>query len=263
MNVLSLFDGIGTGRLALKQAGIDVNRYYASEIDKVSIQISTNNFRDIIQVGDVTLLNGKDFPKIDLLIAGSPCQGFSRAGKQLNFEDPRSKLFFEFVRLLKDLKPTFFLLENNKMKKEYSDIISGYLGVEPIEINSALVSAQNRVRLYWTNIPSVTIPEDRGITLKDIIGEYDGIYVYPRGFNKGGLSWYKGKCPCITTSSWQSNFHIIRAGVKEKFTVEQCEQLQTLPIGYTSGVCHTRRFQAIGNGWTTFVIEHILKNLTL
>ena len=119
--------------------------------------------------------------KIDLLIGGSPCQGFSFAGKQLNFDDPRSQLFFEYVRLLKELKPKYFLMENVKMKKESMAIITEYLGVEPIEINSNLVSAQNRKRLYWTNIPMKGLPEDKGIMLKDIlepVEQIDDAYYY-------------------------------------------------------------------------------------
>ncbi len=169
MNVLSLFDGISCGRVALERAGIKVDKYYASEIDKYAIQIAQKNYPDTIQVGDITKLRGEDFKDIDMIIGGSPCQGFSFAGKQLNFEDPRSKLFFEFVRLVKEIKPKYFLLENVKMKKEYQDVISEQLGVQPILINSALVSAQNRKRLYWTNIPNIKQPEDKGILLKDIL----------------------------------------------------------------------------------------------
>lgn len=168
INVLSLFDGMSCGRIALERAGIKVNNYYASEIDKYAIKVTQYNYPDTIQVGDVKNLKGKDLPSIDLLIGGSPCQGFSFAGKRLNFEDSRSKLFFEFVRLLKETKPKYFLLENVLMKKEYEQIITGYLGVEPICINSALVSAQNRKRLYWTNIPNITQPKDKGITWGDI-----------------------------------------------------------------------------------------------
>lgn len=171
MNVASLFDGIACGRVALKRAGIHVSNYYASEIDPYAIQIANKNFPDIWQVGDVLYLTSKKLPKIDLLIGGSPCQGFSIAGKKLNFNDSRSKLFFEFVRLKKECKPKWFLLENVKMKKEWQDIISKYLGVEPIEINSSLVSAQNRKRLYWTNIPGIKQPRDKSILLKDIVHE--------------------------------------------------------------------------------------------
>ena len=146
MNVLSLFDGMSCGRIALERLGIQVDNYYASEIDKYAIQVSQANYPDIIQVGDVTELDTSTLPKIDLIMGGSPCQGFSFAGKQLAFDDPRSALFFEFVRCVKELQPKYFLLENVRMKKEYLNVISEYMGVEPIMINSALVSAQNRVR---------------------------------------------------------------------------------------------------------------------
>ena len=169
MNVLSLFDGMSCGRIALERLGIPVDNYYASEIDKYAIQVSQANYPDIIQVGDVTELNTSTLPKIDLIMGGSPCQGFSFAGKQLAFDDPRSALFFEFVRCVEELKPKYFLLENVRMKKEYLDVISEYMGVEPIMINSALVSAQNRVRYYWTNIPGIEQPEERGIVLRDIL----------------------------------------------------------------------------------------------
>ena len=172
MNVLSLFDGMSCGQLALKKTGIKVDQYYAAEIDKYAIQIAQKNFPNTIQLGDVTKVKASDLPKIDLLIGGSPCQGFSFAGKQLNFDDPRSALFFEFVRLLKECQPKYFLLENVRMKKEFQNVITEYLGVEPILINSSLLSAQNRQRLYWTNIPNVTIPEDKGILLKDVLQDY-------------------------------------------------------------------------------------------
>lgn len=169
MNVLSLFDGMSCGRIALDRLGIKVDNYYSSEIDKYAIKVSEANYPEIIQVGDVTKLDTSTLPKIDLIMGGSPCQGFSFAGKQLAFDDPRSALFFEFVRCVKELNPKYFLLENVRMKKEYLDIISEQIGVEPIMINSALVSAQNRVRFYWTNIPGIEQPEQRGIVLKDIL----------------------------------------------------------------------------------------------
>ena len=171
MNVLSLFDGMSCGRIALERLGVKVDNYYASEIDKYAIKVSQANYPDIIQVGDICNLNPEDFKDIDLILAGSPCQGFSFAGKQLAFDDPRSALFFEFIRLLKAIKPKYFLLENVRMKKEFLDVISKYMGVTPIFINSALVSAQSRQRYYWTNIPNITQPEERGIVLRDILEE--------------------------------------------------------------------------------------------
>ena len=178
MNVLSLFDGMSCGQIALDQLGVPVKNYFAAEIDKYAIKVAQANYPDMIHLGDVRDVQTyrdhlmDDFDrghKIDLLIGGSPCQGFSFAGKQLNFDDPRSKLFFEYVRLLKALKPKYFLLENVRMKKESMDVITEMLGVEPVAINSNLVSAQNRHRLYWTNIPMDGIPEDRGIVLSDIL----------------------------------------------------------------------------------------------
>ena len=179
LDVLSLYDGCSMARVALERAGIPVKQYYASEIDRYAIQVSQKNYPDIIHVGDVTYV-GKtnDSPNFDLLIGGSPCQGFSFASKgRLNFDDPRSKLFFEYVRILKEFKPKYFLFENVRMKQECQDIISEYLGVKPIAINSGLVSAQNRYRLYWTNIP-VEMPEDKGIVLKDIIEKENPSFKY-------------------------------------------------------------------------------------
>ena len=200
MNVLSLFDGMSCGRIALERLGIPIDNYYASEIDKYAIQVSQANYPDIIQVGDVTELNTSTLPKIDLIMGGSPCQGFSFAGKQLAFDDPRSALFFEFVRCVEELKPKYFLLENVRMKKEYLDVITEYMGVEPIMINSALVSAQNRVRYYWTNIPGIEQPEQRGIVLRDILedgfgSERDKSYCIDANYYKGAsVEQYKKKC---------------------------------------------------------------------
>ena len=178
IKVLSLFDGMSCGQIALDQLGIEVDTYYASEIDKYAIEITQKNFPETIQVGDITKLDPKDFADVDLIMGGSPCQGFSFAGKQLAFDDPRSALFFEFIRMLKAIKPKYFLLENVRMKKEFLDIISQQVsecypeitfGIQPILINSSLVSAQSRQRYYWTNIPNIKQPEERGIVLRDIL----------------------------------------------------------------------------------------------
>jgi len=196
MNVLSLFDGISCGRIALDRLGIKVDNYYSSEIDKYAMKVSEANYPDIIQVGDVTQLDTSTLPKIDLIMGGSPCQGFSFAGKQLAFDDPRSALFFEFVRCVKELNPKYFLLENVRMKKEYLDIISEQMGVEPIMINSALVSAQNRVRYYWTNIPGIEQPEQRGIVLRDILEtkKIDGLTDKAIDYmNRSSDKWSGGK----------------------------------------------------------------------
>lgn len=261
INVLSLFDGMSCGRIALERAGIAVNNYYASEIDKHAVKVAMANYPDTIQVGNVCELKAENLPKIDLLIGGSPCQGFSIAGKQLNFNDERSKLFFEYVRLLEECKPKYFLLENVKMKKEYQDVISSHLGVEPIEINSSLVSAQNRKRLYWTNIPRVEQPDEQGILLRDII--VDGCvnrnksFCIDANYYKGGnlKSYYeKGRRQLVFSD--HSFFNDFR-----KLTPLECERLQTVPDGYTSCVSNMQRYKMLGNGWTVDVIAHILKSI--
>lgn len=177
MKVLSLFDGMSCGQIALNRVGLTNYSYFASEIDRYAMNVTSRNFPRTIHLGDVKKVSQRIFDrlniKIDLLIGGSPCQGFSFSGKRLNFKDPRSQLFFEFVRILKETSPKYFLLENVLMDKRSEAIISERLGVSPIKINSSLVSAQNRVRLYWTNIPNVSQPEDKGITLNDILDNKD------------------------------------------------------------------------------------------
>ena len=207
MKVLSLFDGMSCGRIALDRLGIEVDTYYASEIDKYAIAVAKENYPDTIHVGDITQLDPKDFQDIDLILAGSPCQGFSFAGKQLAFDDPRSALFFEFIRLLKAIKPKYFLLENVRMKQQYIDVITQQVSecypdhegndlfdskIEPILINSALLSAQSRQRLYWTNIPGITQPADRGIVLRDVLeddfdSERDKSYCIDANYSKAGI----------------------------------------------------------------------------
>ena len=260
MKIVSLFDGIACGRVALRNLGIPVESYKASEIDANAMKVAKANFPDIEHVGDVTKLSIPE-GTCDLLMAGSPCQGFSLAGKKLNFEDPRSKLFFEFVRIWKESKPKYFFLENNRMKKEHEDIITEIMGVQPLKVNAALVSAQNRPRLFWTNIPNATVPRDKGIMLSSIVGAYEGIWVYPRGFNEGGVQSYKGKCPTITISSWEHNFFLMVNGQKVAFGPETVEQIQGLPIGYTATVSKSQRFKRVGNGWSIPVIEHLFQGL--
>ena len=217
MKVLSLFDGMSCGQLALNRLGIKVDKYYASEIDKFAIQVTQANFPNTIQVGDVCNLKAEDYQDIDLILAGSPCQGFSFAGKQLAFDDERSVLFFEFIRLLKEIKPKYFLLENVKMKKEFLEVITDQVSacypefqgkdlfggkIEPILINSALVSAQSRQRYYWTNIPNIEQPEDLGIVLRDILeddGQADLV-------GNGGREAFKEniqKGTCLTARDWK------------------------------------------------------------
>ena len=169
-NVLSCFDGISGARVALERAGFKIEKYYSSEIDKHAIQIAQKNYPDTIQVGDITKLKGKDFKDIDLIVGGFPCQDLSIAKKnRQGLQGERSSLFWEFVRLVEEIKPKYFLLENvNSMSKESKEIITKALGVEPVMINAALVSAQNRKRLFWANFP-INQPADRGILLKDVL----------------------------------------------------------------------------------------------
>lgn len=295
INVLSLFDGMSCGQIALERVGIEVDNYFASEIDKYAIKITQKNYPNTIQLGDVNNWIDWHLPEIDLLIGGSPCQGFSYSGKGLNFNDPRSELFFRFVDCLKWYKPKYFLLENVRMrKKEWQDVISEHLGVEPIMIDSALVSAQMRKRLYWTNIQCVTQPEDKGILLKDIL-EYDAqlpvIHNIYGGFKETKVREFHEKSPTIRTPAGgghipsvyvdrdkayciDANYYkgtnerqykkkgrrkIVYLNDKEyrKLTPLECERLQTVPEGYTEGVSNTQRYKMLGNGWTIDIISHI------
>ena len=291
-NALGLFDGISCGQVALQRAGVTYETYYASEIDKYPISVTQRNFPDTVQLGDVTKWKDWDLKDIDLIMGGSPCQGFSMAGKRLNFDDPRSKLFFDFVAIVKHYKPKYFLLENVMMKKEIRDAISAELGVEPILINSGLVSAQSRDRLYWTNIPDVELPKDRGIYLKDIIltslpaaeirgGDLEEYFaskvgiLSPRGLchigtaKINGIESLKrvyhpnGKSPTLTTSmggNRESKVSISETRWR-KLTPLECERLQTLPDDYTKGLSNTQRYKALGNGWTVDIIAHIFENI--
>lgn len=277
MNVLSLFDGMSCGQLALTRLGIKVDNYFASEIDQHAIKVATSNFPDTKELGSVTEISGQDLPKIDLLIGGSPCQGFSFAGDQLNFDDERSKLFFEYVRLLEECKPKYFLLENVKMKKEYQDVISELLGVQPIEINSRLVSAQNRPRLYWTNIPNVGQPNDKNIVVKDILLDDELVedkfklsekaIDYMSRLRNGKPRWefhtnkLEGKAACLTANMYKGVPYGVVKEKMRRLTPIECERLQTVPDNYTAFVSNTQRYKMLGNGWTVDVITDILKNM--
>lgn len=298
INVLSLFDGISCGMIALNRAKIPIGKYIAYEIDKSAILASAQNHPEIIHKGDVVGSDFAQYAGTDLLIGGSPCQGFSSSGKGLNFEDPRSKLFFEFVRALEEANPRYFLLENVNMKQEWQDIISGYLGVKPIAINSALVSAQNRVRLYWTNIPNVMLPEDKGIKLEDILESTEwtqpgairgrrlnkATIIGRRLNNDGHRSDYDKTIPitqclevratntdksnCITTVDKDNVLTPLSPGrypdaFKNKlpfryYTTAEYCRLQTIPDDYLSMIPKTKARKAIGNAWTVDVIAHIL-----
>ena len=276
INVLSLFDGMSCGQIALNKVGIEYENYFASEIDEYGIKVTKHNYPNTKHIGDVTKVKGAELPKIDLLIGGSPCQGFSFAGKQLNFDDPRSKLFFEFVRILEETKPKYFLLENVVMKQEYQDVISQHLGVKPILINSSLLSAQNRKRLYWTNIPNINQPIDLNITIKDtIVSDCDAsFFIENRNINgKNALNKLRlserqlnEKYRCLTaggqggTNAGATTIRLSNGKLRIP-TPEECEMAQTVPIGYTNCVSKTQRYKMLGNGWTVDVIAHIFSSL--
>ena len=322
MNILSLFDGISCARVALERVGIPITKYYASEIDKNAIAVAMKNYPDTIQLGDVRGIHGNDNLKqpkylfigkiekqtilhtngIDLLVGGSPCQDLSIAQKnRKGLDGERSGLFWEYVRILKEVKPKWFILENvSSMSKEAKEIITKELGVEPIMINAALVSAQNRKRLFWTNIPNVVLPEDRGIFLKDILeenvdesfyvkmasggnsinrttegksvrlsalgggrGAKTGLYIVqtPRGKNTGGKRALNGKVPTLSSSSWEHNNKLSENEMIRKLTPVECERLQSLPDDYTDGVSNTQRYKALGNAFNVEVVAHILKSI--
>lgn len=274
INVLSLFDGMSCGQIALNRAGIKYDNYFASEIDKYAIKVTMKNYPNTIQLGDVTQIKGKGLPKIDLLIGGSPCQGFSFAGKRLNFDDPRSKLFFEFVRVLKDCNPRYFLFENVRMNKKHKDVITKHVGVNPISINSELLSKQNRPRLYWTNIPMLPIEPSCDCEFNNYL------YRLGHGYIKDDIRLFK-KYPSLAAQSPATKYRIVTDvdnAIKALFdgrlgelrrgenltrsaTPEECEEFQTLPIGYTSSLSKAQRYKVIGNGWTVDVIAHILSSI--
>jgi len=287
MNVLSLFDGMSCGQIALNKLGVKVDNYFASEIDKYAMQITQKNYPNTKQLGSVVYLKGSDLPKIDLLFGGSPCQDLSKAktnGKGLSGDS--SGLFWEYLRLLKELNPKYFLLENVVMKQEWSDIISKELGVEPVEINSNLVSAQNRRRLYWTNIPNIEQPKDKGILLGDII--YDDTYkvftderiTKTKKITKNYIKWdlsgkkywsqqdrayFKENKVCTLPKANPVNKLNILLDydndIYRRMHPIEAERCQNVPDNYTSGVSDNKRLEMIGNGWTVNVIAHIFKNI--
>ena len=295
-NVLSLFDGISGAQLALKKLGL-MFKYFASEIDEAAMTITQKRFPNTTQLGDVSKINAKDLPKIYILFAGSPCQDFSNAGKRKGMsteEDDittlaqylklkkkghkfvgQSYLFWEFIRLYHELKPKYFFLENVRMTDKWKYIISRELGCLPILINSNLVSAQNRERYYWTNIPNISIPKDKSISIGDVIPNAVGGYGV-RGIDKGnrkpdgsilweqnGTTRQDGKANCITTKKGSTAKIMLKDGTTRHLTVSEAEVLQTLPKNYTKvpGVTDSERWHAIGNGWTIDVVSHLLKGL--
>lgn len=280
ITVLSLFDGMSCGMIALDRLNIPVKSYYSSEIEKHAITVSNANYPSIIRLGDVRGISLDNIDgQVDLLLGGSPCQGFSFIGKRLNFNDTRSALFFEYLRLLRELKPRYFLLENVMMNKESSKYISDLLGVQPIVINSSLFTAQNRVRLYWTNIPQSSLPDDCGITLDDVITHDPSLtHSYPKVSDRylpdGMTTPEKYICPYnrkvllhkSTTlrlnvnngNMWVYDYH---ASKYRNLHLTEAEKLQGVPVGYTSSVSQNAAKKMLGNGWTVDVIAHIFKGM--
>ena len=278
MNVLSLFDGISCGMVALERAGIHVDRYKAYEIDENAIKISKFNYPQIERGGDVFNAEYHE-GEFDLLIGGSPCTYWSIAQTK-NRETTSSglgwNLFSQYVRALKEAKPKYFLYENNfSMSKEIKAEITKTLGVEPIYINSSLVSGQNRKRLYWTNIPNVTVPEDRNIMLNDVVDFSKesfrpvGDWVWKKWGDKKKIEMlhdiHSKKSHTLTTSATHSMAYYLNEDKTMycNLTVSDWERLQTLPVGYCGNapVKKGAKYKAIGNGWTVDVIAHIFKGL--
>ena len=302
MRVLSLFDGICCGHLALERAGIKIDSYDAYEIEKNAIKAIETNFPDVVQHGDVTI---EDFTKykgkIDLLIGGSPCTNLSMAGNGQGLKGSQSKLFYEYARAIKEAQPKYFLLENVIMKKEWEDIITNILGVEPIEINSSLVSAQNRRRLYWTNIPNVTLPEDKKITLEDILEDIEfpnPAAIRGRRLNKATIVGRRldenghrkdtdktipitqclevratntDKSNCLTTVDKDNVLTPLSIGRHPDafknnlpfryYTTKEMCRLQTVPDDFLNMIPDSAARKALGNGWTVDVIAHIFSFL--
>tara|TARA_B100000900_G_scaffold274703_1_gene234739 strand:+ start:58 stop:984 length:927 start_codon:yes stop_codon:yes gene_type:complete len=290
MNVLSLFDGMSCGQLALNRAGIKYDNYYASEIKKFAIELTKHHYPNTIHVGDVCKLNAKDLPKIDLLIGGSPCQDFSNAKvNRKGLEGDKSRLFYEYLRLLKECKPKYFFLENVKMKDFSKNQLDNYLGVSGILINSSLVSYQTRARYYWTNIPNVTIPQNKNISFQDfketnynIIKKYklNKTLTHLEMWNNGNgrtpteLNKNETRKSCFNVTNAKKVGCLSRkqdrspnAGLVEfedfcRFlTREELEQAQTVPIGYTKTLSYLQAQDVLGDGWTIDVIAHIFKNI--
>jgi len=296
INVLSLFDGMSCGQIALNRIGVKINNYYASEIDVNAIQVTQKNYPNTKQLGSVIDLDGSLYQNIDLLCGGSPCQNFSFAGKpkgmgtkceieilslehylQLKNEgfefEGQSYLFWEFMRILTETKPKYFLLENVKMTKKWQNVLSEAIGCRPIEINSSKFSAQNRPRLYWTNIP-FTLPEENNTQcIYDILeegAEFNDNYanwMLNKWGDKRRLDAFfnaKGKASCLTASmaKGQKATYCVNDDKKiHKFSALECERLQTVPDNYTDGIANSHRFHMLGNGWTVDVIAHIFKGL--
>lgn len=274
MKVLSLFDGMSCGRIALERAGIPVTEYYAAEVDPYAMTVTNKNYPNTVQLGDITLWKSWNIPTPDIILAGSPCQGFSVANSNKEngdgFNHVKSKLYYSFMDILNHYSPKYFLLENVSMKPGDRDIISKAVGVSPILLNSALVSAQNRKRLYWTNIPYLFPPTDKGILLKDIVELGTGKPINPVTMTRKraikNIRDLNSKSNCLLASIYKgaqaNGTSIIKDGNDHRLlTPRECEALQTVPLDYTKGVSDTQRYKMLGNGWTVDIIAYILKGI--
>lgn len=290
MVVLSLFDGISCGRIALERAGVQVDKYFASEVDKFAINVTAEHYPDTVQLGTVTRWGTWELPEVDLLLGGSPCQGFSTAGKYLNWDDPRSLLFFKYVEVLNEKRPRYFLFENVLLDKEVENAISNELGVEPVELDSALVSAQSRRRLYWTNIDVDTNIKDRGVLLSDVLDKssrpyheiphrfwYQLAYAMDPWFTAGyskvtGFGQPIEKAYAVLASDYKGGSNLNRNQTQTAVvdTVRMTyralnflerERLQTIPERYTENLSNHQRYKTTGDAWTVDIIAHILSRL--
>jgi DNA (cytosine-5)-methyltransferase 3A len=271
MNVLSLFDGMSCGQIALSELGIKYENYFASEIDESAIKVTQANFPNTIQLGDITKIKSTDLPKIDIIFGGSPCQGFSFLGKQLNFDDERSKLFFEYLRLLRELKPTYFLLENVKMDSQSKEAITEMVGYNPLFINSKIAVPHSRGRLYWTNL-QFTPPIKNNQILKDILqddSEVDSILFATKGqidlvLKSRHCSLDPKYADCLIRRSFGSKImtHVTgNSGKIRRLSINECEFLQGVPKDYTNHVKLKDRYEMLGNGWTVPIIKGFFTNI--
>lgn len=288
MNVLAPFDGMSNGQIALNRLGIKVDNYFASEVDKYAMQITMKNFPNTMQIGDVTEVKAEDLPQIDLLIGGSPCQDLSSSNvwaEKKGLEGVKSRLFWEYVRLLKECKPKYFFLENvGSAKKSDVEIINKELGVKGVKFNSKLLVPQNRNRVYWTNIPFDLPTEEMTETMQDLLEDdvADKYYITEKMYNciitPATKGWQSGKMdidlpiarPLTATmhKMHRADTDNYITGVApegktkvRRLTPTECERLQGVDDGYTEGVSDTQRYRMLGNGWTVPVIEHIFKGL--